>query len=233
MSDPMNPQGPSLNPGGYPPSTGAPEPQRRNTGLLVVGALVALVVVAGGFFLLGSRSSSPEDEANEILAASRSGQSSTTTGASTSSDPAPESTVAGQAPSGGNSGGNSGGGAPAPAPSGPAPVITSFVTPESIDCHNGNNQMFSASWTTTNATKTMISIDGPGLYKNYAPNDSDSFPFGCSSAHTFLLTAYGHDGTTITRSITLQPRNVQMPDTGEDDPAGQSNSTSTVEDDGL
>jgi hypothetical protein len=102
------------------------------------------------------------------------------------------------------------------APSAPAPVITSFQTPENIDCHNGDFQTFSASWTTTNATKTMISIDGPGGYKTYGPNDSDSLPFSCSSAHTFLLTAYGHDGSTVTRSITLQPRNVQAPSTDED-----------------
>jgi hypothetical protein len=36
-----------------------------------------------------------------------------------------------------------------------------------------------------------------------------SLPFNCSSAHTFMLTAYGSGGKTATRSITLQPRNVQ------------------------
>ncbi len=94
---------------------------------------------------------------------------------------------------------------------GPAPTITSFTTPDNIDCHNGNLQNFSASWTTTNAAKTRISIDGPGVYKSYGANDSTSLPFNCSSSHTFLLTAVGTNGHTVTRSITLQPRNVQTP----------------------
>ncbi len=98
---------------------------------------------------------------------------------------------------------------PAPTtPSSPVPVITSFVTPDSIDCHNGMAQMFTASWSVANATKVTISIDGPGIYKTYAATDSDSFPFGCQSSHTYLLTAYGADGKTATKTITLQPRNV-------------------------
>lgn len=111
-----------------------------------------------------------------------------------------------------NSGGN-GQSSSGTAPSGPAPTIATFVTPENIDCHNGNQQNFSASWTTTNAVKTTISIDGPGVYKTYGANGSDSLPFNCSSSHSFLLTAYGQDGRTATKTITLQPRNVQAPTT--------------------
>ena len=112
----------------------------------------------------------------------------------------------------GQSSGQSASGATSP-PSGPAPAITTFVTPDNIDCHNGNSQTFSASWTTTNAVKTTISIDGPGIYKTYPANGSDSLPFNCSTAHSFLLTAYGQDGRTATKTITLQPRNVQTPTT--------------------
>ena len=104
-----------------------------------------------------------------------------------------------------------------PAPSAPAPVIASFTTPDNIDCHNGNFQMFSASWTTQNAVKTTISIDGPGIYKTYGPNDSDSLPFNCSSSHSFLLTAFGADGHSVSRTITLQPRNVQTQGSGDPD----------------
>jgi hypothetical protein len=35
------------------------------------------------------------------------------------------------------------------------------------------------------AVKTTISIDGPGVYKTYAANASDSLPFNCSSSHSF------------------------------------------------
>lgn len=104
-----------------------------------------------------------------------------------------------------------------PATGTPAPTITSFTTPDTIDCHNGMSQMFTASWSVANATKVTISIDGPGIYKTYAATDSDSFPFGCQNPHTYLLTGYGADGKTVTRTITLQPRNVQAssPDTTE------------------
>ena len=93
-------------------------------------------------------------------------------------------------------------------PRGPAPVITSFTTPDNIDCHNGNSQTFTASWS-TNGVKATISIDGPGIYKTYDPSGTDSLPFDCSSSHSFLLTAYGQDGQTSTKTITLEPRNAQ------------------------
>ena len=112
------------------------------------------------------------------------------------------STTVGQdATGGGQSGGGQSGA--------PAPVINSFDTPDSIDCHNDNSPMFTATWSTTNATKVTISIDGGGVYNTYAANGEASLPFNCSSSHTFLLTAFGEDGKTATRSVTLQPRNVQ------------------------
>ena len=119
--------------------------------------------------------------------------------------------------SGGNggdpSGGNNGGGGSNTAP---APTITGFTTPENIDCHNGNLQNFTLSWTTQNATKVTISIDGPGIYDTYGPNGDASLPFNCSSSHSFLLTAYSADGRTATKQVTLQPRNVQTSDPGDD-----------------
>lgn len=111
-----------------------------------------------------------------------------------------------------NGGGSSGAPATTSPPSGPAPAITTFVTPDSIDCHNTDSPLFSASWTTTDAVKVTIAIDGPGIYKTYPANGSDSLPFNCSSSHTFLLTAYGQDGRTATKTITLQPRNVRPPE---------------------
>ena len=108
--------------------------------------------------------------------------------------------------------------APAPAPTpapqtrAPLPVITSFWTPDSIDCHNGMHQTFSTNWTTTGASKVTISIDGPGIYKTYPANGSESLSFQCTSSHSFLLTAYGQNGKTATKLITLQPRNVQPAD---------------------
>lgn len=124
------------------------------------------------------------------------------------------STPGGTSPDAGNAGGGSGGNPsnPTPQPVAAAPVITSFETPESIDCHNGDFQEFTARWTTTGATKVTISIDGPGIYAEYAANGEASLPFSCTSAHSFLLTAYGSDGQTATSTVTLQPRNVQVPE---------------------
>jgi hypothetical protein len=118
---------------------------------------------------------------------------------------------------GGQTGGQTGGGSPTPTnpPAAAAPVINSFETPENIDCHNGNFQEFTATWSTTNAVNVTISIDGPGVYDTYGPNGEASLPFNCSSSHTFLLTAHGSDGQTATRSVTLAPRNVQGATTEE------------------
>ncbi|MFN8025005.1 MAG: hypothetical protein U0W40_01215 [Acidimicrobiia bacterium] len=94
-------------------------------------------------------------------------------------------------------------------PSSPAPVITSFRTPENIDCHNGNFQNFTAKWVAENAVKTTMSIDGPGIYNTYGTSVEESLPFNCSSSHSFTVTAYGADGRTVSQTITLEPRNVQ------------------------
>lgn len=99
--------------------------------------------------------------------------------------------------------------------SGTRPSITSFSTPENIDCHNGNFQNFSASWHTKNATKTTLSIDG-GLYDTYGKSADVSLPFNCSSPHKFVLTAIDSAGHKASKSITLHPRNVQT-DNGDDD----------------
>lgn len=69
--------------------------------------------------------------------------------------------------------------------------------------------MFTATWTTTNAVEMTISIDGGGIYETYAADGEASLPFNCSSPHTFVLTAVGVDGSTATKSVTLEPRDVQ------------------------
>ena len=126
--------------------------------------------------------------------------SSTTT--TTTTTAAPQG-GGGNSPSGGGS--QSGGGGP----TGPTPTIVSFTTPDNIDCHNGNFQNFTASWRTSGAVRVSITSGG----SNLPANGSTSLPFNCSSAHTFTLTAYGSGGRTATRSVTLQPRNVQPPST--------------------
>jgi hypothetical protein len=203
----------------------APTPAPGNgRGLLAVGigaAVVAvLVLLVGG--LLYTRSSRTTPIVTEVGGAAPptttapdpaiDPATSTDDGTATTTTPSTPAVPAGGKATGTPAGGQPAGGQPTGgAPSGPAPAITSFTTPENIDCHNGNFQMFTASWATTNATKVTISIDGPGVFQTFGPSGSTSLPFSCSSAHTFLLTAYGQNGKTATKSITLQPRNVQPP----------------------
>lgn len=189
------PAGPSLGPGRC---------ARR------VLAVAALGIVAGGA-LVGCGASVPGAKAKD------SGQATTSTAVSTTvpSDTMGSSLVAttapiGQTPSTEASGGGGTGTGTGTGVGTPSPTIATFDTPESIDCHNGNFQTFTAIWTTQGATKTTISIDGPGVYDTYGPNDSASLPFNCSTPHTFLLTAYDADGHTANKEITLQPRNVQQ-----------------------
>jgi hypothetical protein len=174
---------------------------------LVAGALALLV--AGS---LAACSDDDDDATVEAVTSTSAAVTSTSVAAAGGGS----ASGGGGSSSGGQSGGGSGSGSGQSAA--PAPVINSFETPESIDCHNGNFQMFTATWTTTNATKTTISIDGGGVYKTYGPDDEASLPFNCSSPHTFVLTAIGADGKTASRSVTLQPRNVQGgPDTTEEE----------------
>lgn len=219
--------------------------QQRNVAVAVATAAVALlllVMLGGGVLMLRSGSSAPviagapvSSSATPSSIAGAGGVASpvavgTDRGASipsTSAAPASPVTSASPAPAPAPAPAPKPAPAPVPAPapkptppakpSAPAATITSFVTPENIDCHNGNFKQFSASFTTTNAVKTTISIDGPGIYKTYGPNETEiDLPFNCSSPHTFLLTAFNQDGKTVTKSITLQPRNVQVPTSNDD-----------------
>lgn len=195
----------------------------RNRGLVrVMLGAGAVALVAGGFLAgsLGDGKVKVAEASSPVVVE----QSTTTVAPAPAPAGTPDNSQARQVGttrgtgSGQSTGsGQQSGGQAGSQPGAPAPVILSFHTPENIDCHNGNFQTFSASWTTKNAVKTTISIDGPGIYKTYPANADESLPFNCSSPHTFLLTAFGSDGTTVSRSITLQPRNVQTPSSGDDD----------------
>jgi hypothetical protein len=216
------------------PVTYAPsgaDDRSSNKGLaVIVGLVVALLFLGGGTLGLRALASSPSSVSASPAGGSAGGSAggaaapglAGTTVAPTATTPVAPVTTAAPAPTTVPDApapkAPTGGGAPAPTnppapqpPAAPKPAITSFTTPETIDCHNGNFQQFTASWTTTNATKVSISIDGPGVYKYYPANGSDSLPFSCDTPHSFLLTAYGADGSTVSTSITLQPRNVQTP----------------------
>jgi hypothetical protein len=223
MSDETTVQPQYDPPGGGGPGGGpAPAEDHRHRTVIVlsacIAALIAVIVVGAVLALRGRDSTVTLGQASSVGNASDQGAATGDTSSSVAGDTNGAS-GAGQS--------NGGGGAQTPgAPTGPTPTIVTFHTPDTIDCHNTDSPMFSASWTTTNATKTTISIDGPGIYKTYGANADESLPFNCSSSHSFTLTAFGAGGKTVTRKITLKPVNVRPPQTP--DPGNQAPTTPTT-----
>jgi hypothetical protein len=195
-------------------TTATPTNRRSTRRAPKVAAAITLAVALGA---LGAGCSDSKDDASTddtFAELSASGSADTSTTAATGTD---AGSSGGTSPGGTTGGGSTSGGGTSGGATGVTPVINSFTTPENIDCHNGNSQMFTASWSTSNATKVTISIDGPGIYDTYGPSGETSLPFSCSSSHTFLLTATSSDGTTATRQVTLQPRNVQAQGAGDEE----------------
>ncbi len=85
------------------------------------------------------------------------------------------------------------------------PQITQFgYNPASPDCPSN----IQVSWSTQNATKVSISIDGPGPYEtDLPPNGSLQVPFAENNmdppecSHTYLLTAFGANNQQDTQQI--------------------------------
>ena len=72
----------------------------------------------------------------------------------------------------------------------PAQVaIQSFNVPSTVTCSSPTT--ISVSWSATNATQVVLSIDGAGAYKTYSgPTGADSVPFACDGhTHTYTITA--------------------------------------------
>jgi len=64
---------------------------------------------------------------------------------------------------------------------------------------------FTVSWSTTNATQTVLSVDGPGPYGTFGPAGSASFSYGClgSQTHTYLVTAKGPNGPDVQKQVSI------------------------------
>ncbi len=190
----------------------SPRSIRRTIAAAAIGLLAFGGLAACGASTPAGKASTKKATVKSVATTSSVAPTSTGSGSNGANGNAGNS---GNSNSGGQASGGATGNGNGGATTGTPPTIYSFTTPDNIDCHNGNLQNFTASWTTQNATKVTISIDGPGVYNTYGPNDSTSLPFNCSSSHTFLLTAFSAGGKTTTKSITLQPRNVQT--TSSDD----------------
>lgn len=102
---------------------------------------------------------------------------------------------------GGENGGGTDGGGTTHEETGP--TIVSFKIASKPSCPAGTNvnpipgQPVKLSWKVSGADKVTISIDGPGVFQEYATTDSDTFSFGCdgnpgeTAKHTYLLRTVG------------------------------------------
>lgn len=118
--------------------------------------------------------------------------------------------------------------APAPTPTANTnPRIVSWEVPKYEDCTGTTAGSIDVSWEVRRATGVTISIDGPGIYNSYGPEDAMAIPFGCSHSvlkHTYTLTTTGGTGPAaqITRTVTARPPSITsfemgIPDCGPGD----------------
>lgn len=92
-----------------------------------------------------------------------------------------------------------------------APVITSYTSSTtSIACPASDvsttvpTPTVTLTWATQNATGVDLSVDGPGVYGSYGPSGSTTLNVPCNGApHTYLLTAKGSNGQTVTKTISV------------------------------
>ena len=81
--------------------------------------------------------------------------------------------------------------------------ITSFNVPSTVTCSGPTT--IGVSWSTTNATEVVLSIDGPAPFKTYSGSSgADTVPFACNGAsHTYTLTAKRAGGAQATQTQTV------------------------------
>ena len=81
----------------------------------------------------------------------------------------------------------------------PAPTIASFTGPDSVSCTSDTTVQLS--WSTENASRTTISIDGAAQPGSFGASATQDLPFPCSgSSHAYLLTAFGANNRTVTQT---------------------------------
>jgi hypothetical protein len=183
---PIGPPDEPGEPAGPPPGDGDEEPDNRKwlwgilaaLGVIVLGVVIALLVTGGGDD--GDKTAASSSTSTSVSSSTSTSTSSTTTSTS--------STTATTAPG--------------------APVITAFTAaPSPFPCTPPNGGQITITWSTQNATGVNLSIDGPGVFASYGPQGQQQVPFaGCSTAHTYTLTAKGSNNQQVQQTITVQPQ---------------------------
>jgi hypothetical protein len=172
--------------------------EARKWWLIPLVILVVGVVIGGGIAIAGGGDGDDE------------------TADSTSTSSSSSTTIATQGSGGGSSSGGGGGGTTTTTATNDDPKIDSLATSSGspATCTPDNPMGFDSptdpynvtvSWSTSNATQTVLSVDGPGEYGTYGAAASVNFSFGCSGSqtHTFMITAKGPNGPDATRTISF------------------------------
>jgi hypothetical protein len=81
--------------------------------------------------------------------------------------------------------------------------INSFNVPSTVNCSGPTT--IGVSWSTTNASQVILSIDGLVPYKTYSgPSGADTVPFACNGAtHTYTIIAKSSTGAQSTQTQTV------------------------------
>lgn len=197
---------------------------RRVAGLIAGGVLLLTVVVVAALLLLGGGGS--QQASSEVAAAT------TASGAAAAADPSVDGSAS---DAGADQGTTAPGGSTATTPSGKSttggssastkPVITSASLPSTYDCKKSTT--FQVSWKTQNVTKVDVSVDG-GLYGTYGPNDSVGIPANCNDTQAVKITAYGKDGSKVSKSVTAKDVSKSTDPKSSNDGGGSKSTGSTA-----
>jgi hypothetical protein len=81
--------------------------------------------------------------------------------------------------------------------------IKSFNVPTTVPCSGPTT--IGVSWTTSNTTQVVLSIDGSVPFKTYpGSNGADTVPFACNGqSHQYTITAKSSNGTQATQTQTV------------------------------
>ncbi len=185
--------------GGTPPSTPDEPSDNRKLWLIALSVLLFGILIGVGVAVAGGGGDDKKQAGDDT---STSTSSSTSTSASTS-------TTAATAPTQTN--GNTSPTAPSDDPkinsltaSSGSPATCTKDNPMGFDSPTDPYNL-TISWSTTNATQTVLSIDGSGAYGTYGPSASQALTLGCSGSqsHTYMITASGPNGPNATRTISF------------------------------
>jgi hypothetical protein len=115
-----------------------------------------------------------------------------------------------------------------------AVTINSFNVPSTVPCAGPTT--IGVSWTTTNATQVVLSIDGTVPYKTYpGATGADTVPFACNGApHRYTITAKSSTSgqatqtQTVTQLSTPTAPTTKTPPTTSAPPTSSTSTTTTT-----